>query len=87
MNGLTATPLTKVKLNQAKLQLKGQIALSQDSPVNTAISLGKSYLHFNKVDSDERLFEKIDAITAEQVQSLAKEMYAEENQNFLIYGS
>ncbi len=87
LTNLAETPLTKVKLNQAKLQLKGNIALAQDNPVNTAIALGKSFLHFNKVDSDEVTFKKIDAISTEKVQELAQEMFDESKQNFLIFGS
>jgi len=69
----------------AKEQLKGQIALSQESGVGTMISLGKSLLHFNKVDTLPILFDEIDAIEAIDLQRVAQDVLKEDGLSSMAY--
>ncbi len=63
--------LTPVQLATAKKQLKGQLMISAENHENVALSMAKDFLHFNEFHSVEEMLEKIDSITAEQMQKVA----------------
>ena len=67
--------ISEAKLKKYKLQLMGQLAISSENKENVALSLGKSYLRYGKYDSNEQVQEKIDAITAEQLMQIAREVF------------
>lgn len=73
------------QLHQAKQQLIGQIALSQESGAGTMIALGKSYLMYDRVDSLEQVYDSINSITASDVMEIANEIFADEVLSELIY--
>lgn len=68
-------PLGPVQLSKAKKQLIGQIALSSENNENQMLSIGKSLLVYNKVDSLEIIRKKIEAITARQIMEVANEIF------------
>ena len=55
----------------AKKQLKGHIALSNDSFSGLMLSTAKSYLYFDKIDTIEEVYQKIDQITTDSVIEVA----------------
>ena len=63
--------LTPVQLATAKKQLKGQLMISAENHENVALSMAKDFLHFNEFHSVDEMLEKIDSITAEQMQKVA----------------
>lgn len=63
------------QLSSAKEQLKGQIALSQESGSSLMMALGKSLLSFDQVDDLETIYKDIDQITAEELQDIANEIF------------
>ena len=69
----------------AKQQLKGHIALAQENRVGLMLALGKSLLLFDKVDTNLEIFEKIDAITSENVLEIANEILIKENCSMLTF--
>lgn len=71
---LRTKKLGVTQLHMAKEQLKGQIALAQDSGAGTMMALGKSYLLYERVDSLEEVFNKIDRITSEELLEIANEI-------------
>ena len=73
------------QLHQAKQQLKGHIALAQENRVGLMLALGKSLLLFDKVDTNQEIFDKIDAITSKEVQEIANEIFVEENFSSLTF--
>ncbi|MCH8554821.1 MAG: insulinase family protein [Schleiferiaceae bacterium] len=77
--------LGTLQLSKAKKQLLGQIALSQESNGSLMLSLGKSWLHFDKVDTLEEVQRKVMAITAEEIQDIANEVFDPNNLSRLIY--
>ncbi len=83
---LAGEPLSPARLAAAKKQLKGQIGISCDGFENYAIALGKTYAHYDRHRDVGRLFERIDALTAETLQAIACEVYAPERLTMLIYG-
>jgi predicted Zn-dependent peptidase len=74
-----------VQLKKAKRQLFGQIAISSENNANVMLSIGKSFLLFDKVDSLEKIKEKIEAITVEDIQEVAKEILDMDKMSMLVY--
>ncbi len=72
---LMEKPLSEKPLAAAKKQIKGQLAVACDNNENFAIDFGKSFLHFGDEKDIEKLYQKIDAVTAEQIQQVAKEIF------------
>ena len=77
--------LSKSQLNVAKQQIKGQIAIACDNRENFALDFGKSFLHKGKEKNLDDLFRQIDAVTAEDLQLVARELFAPANMTTLIY--
>ena len=63
----------------------GQIALSFESNLNDALSMAKSVLVYNTVDTHEVLISKIMAITAPQMLEVAQEILNPESMGMLVY--
>lgn len=82
---LREVKLTSTQLLMVQRQLMGQIAVQNDSHENLALALGKSFLHHNHFNSLDEIFEKIRAITAEQIQEVANELFDEKRMFSLIY--
>jgi len=74
-----------LSLVKAKRQILGQIAISSENNENQMLSMAKSMLVFNKVDSLEEISRKIDAITAEEILEVANEIFEEAGLSYLIY--
>jgi predicted Zn-dependent peptidase len=74
-----------MQLAMAKKQLKGQIALAQESGSSVMLSLGKSLLLNNKVDTIKEVFEAIDKITPHELIEIANEVFDPKKISQLIY--
>lgn len=85
MNKLIRHPLGAVSLKTAKDQLCGQIGISCDNKENHAIALAKTFAHFGEHRDVSKVLEGIAAVTAEELQALAAEVYAPEKISTLIY--
>ena len=79
------TPLTDEELAVAKQQIKGQIGIACDNRENLALDFGKGFLHNGWKKDISVLYRNIDAITAEEVQTVARELFPEERLTKLIY--
>lgn len=75
---LRKTPMTESALNAAKRQLKGQIALACENRESYAIDMAKQYLHRGTLRSNEKLFQRIDAVTPDDIFQLANTVLADE---------
>jgi len=67
--------MTSVQFNAARKQLVGQLGVSVDNKENLALALGKSFLHFNKFESLEEVYQRIEALTAGQLLEVANEVF------------
>lgn len=85
LDKLMTRPLTKTALAAAKQQLKGQIAIACDNREQFALDFGKVFLFDGKERHLNDLFSKIDAITAEEVQQVARELFPQERLMTLVY--
>jgi predicted Zn-dependent peptidase len=78
-------PMGILQLSRAKKQLIGQLAISTENREDLMLSLGKSLLVFNHVDSIETIFEKIEKIGSSEILEIANEILDEPQSSILIY--
>jgi predicted Zn-dependent peptidase len=77
--------LGAIQLSKAKKQLIGQIAISTESHEDLMLAIGKSYLLYNKVDPLKIVFNKIEAITTEELLEMANITLDEKQMSTLVY--
>lgn len=85
LKNLKDNKLSAVQLSAAKKQLIGQIGVSNDNRENIALSLGKSFMHHNHINSMEETFKKIESISSDDILEVANEIFDENNIFRLIY--
>lgn len=71
-------PLSDAQLRAAKRQIRGQIGIACDSRESFALDFAKSYLHYGWKKDVTALCERIDALTAADLQCVAQDLFAEE---------
>lgn len=74
-----------IQLQQAKNKFIGQIALGEENRMGLIISMSKSLLDFNRVDSLEEVFAKINKVNAAQLLEIANEMFETKDLSSLIF--
>ncbi len=77
--------LGTVQLKQAKEKFIGQIALAEESRMSLIISMAKSLLDFNRIDSLEDIFAKINAVTAEDLLEISNEIFDNDRMITLLF--
>ena len=77
--------MTSSQLAAAKKQLIGQICVASDNFENNALSMAKTFLHYNKFENLAVVCKRIEALTADDLLEVANEMFAEEYLSTLIY--
>lgn len=77
-------PLSDAQLRAAKRQIRGQIGIACDSRESFALDFAKSYLHYGWKKDVTALCERIDALTAADLQRVAQYLFAEERLTSLI---
>lgn len=77
--------LTDDELSAARQQIKGQIGIACDNRENFALDFGKSFLHYGWEKDVTTLFRCIDAITADQIQQVARDIFSPERLTTLIF--
>lgn len=85
LNMLRTKKLGDLQMHKAKRQLKGQLTISMENRESLMLSLGKSYLLYNKIDSLETICNKIDSITTSDLLEIANEIFAKDQLSTLIY--
>ena len=68
-------PLSASQLMTAKRQLKGQLAIACDNREQFALDFGRNFLHHGYERDLDKLFRKIDAVTAEDIQKVAGNLF------------
>ena len=77
--------LSNTQLTNAKRQLKGQLAIACDNKEQFALDFGRSYLHHGQERNLDTLMQRIDAVTAEDIQKVANELFAADRLTTLIF--
>ena len=78
-------PLSDSQLKAAKKQIKGQIGVACDNRENFALDFGKSFLHYGWEKNVDRLYEQVEAITSQQIQDVARELFDKDRLITLIF--
>lgn len=78
-------PLGATQLHNLKEQLKGQLAMADESNSGIMQMMGKSMLDLGKIQSLQSLFNKIDVVKAMDLQEVARDVYIEEQLTILKY--
>jgi len=82
---LREKPLTEVQLQKAKNKFIGQIALGEENRIGLIISMAKSLIDYDKIDSLETVFKKIEAVTTAEMAEIANEVLDEKNLSVLSF--
>ena len=77
--------LGMVQLHQAKEKFIGQIALAEENRMSLIISMTKSLLDLDYIDSLEQIFDKINAVTAGQLLKISNEILDEKQMTTLLF--
>ena len=85
LDRLMQKPLSQRQLMIAKRQLKGQLAIACDNREQFALDFGRSYLHHGHERDLDALYRRIDALTAEELQTIACELFAPDHMTTLIF--
>jgi predicted Zn-dependent peptidase len=77
--------LGTLQLHQAKQKFIGQIALAEENRMSLIISMAKSLIDFNCVDTLPEIFEKINNVTANQLLEISNEIFDESKLITLLF--
>jgi len=78
-SALKQTPLTPEELHRAKEQVKGNILLGLESSGSRMSNLARQEMYFHHFFSVEDVLERLDAVTAEEVQTMAQKLFVSES--------
>jgi predicted Zn-dependent peptidase len=82
---LRTTKLGSIQLSKAKNQIKGYLARGYENHESLMLSLGKSLVIFDKIDSIEDLCKQIDKVTASELLETANDIFEPNKMSTLIY--
>jgi len=82
---LRNTKFGTIQLSKAKNQIKGYLARGYENHESLMLSLGKSLMIFNRIDSLEDICKKIDKISAENLLLTANEVFEPSELSTLIF--
>lgn len=82
---LRETRLGTLQLKRAKQQLTGQVAITFESNLSEMLSMGKSMLVFDRVDSLEEINRKIEAVGPGDLLEAANQVFEPDSLSILAY--
>lgn len=77
--------LGTLQMQQAKRKFIGQIALGEENRISLIIAMAKSLLDFDRIDTLEEIFAKINAVTAEEMLAIANEIFDVRQMTTLLF--
>ncbi len=85
LDKLKEKKITENLLQKSKKQLMGQMIISSENKESLILSMGKSFLHYNNVESINEISEQINAISAESIWKVANEIFDSKKLTTLTY--
>ena len=85
LKNLCDNKMSSAQLFAAQKQLIGQIGVASDNNENNALGMAKTFLHYNKYDTPEKVFQRIRSLTPEILLEVSNEMFADNQLSTLIY--
>jgi predicted Zn-dependent peptidase len=80
------SPVTEEELRRAKNHLKGSLMLSLESTSSRMSNLARQELYFHRFSSLDQILASIEAVTREEVQSLARQFFRPEHIAVTVLG-
>lgn len=84
---LKSEPVPQEELRRSKDQLKGSLMLSLESSTSRMSNLARQEMYFDRFYSMDELLQKIEVVTAEQLQELANEFFHTESIAVTVLGN
>jgi predicted Zn-dependent peptidase len=84
---LKATPVPQEELRRSQDQLKGSLMLSLESSTARMSNLARQEMYFDRFYSLDELIERIEAVTAQDLQQAANEFFNTEQIAVTILGN
>jgi predicted Zn-dependent peptidase len=78
--------VSDAELRLAKEHIKGSLTLSLESTSSRMIRLGRSEFSLGRELTTEEIEEKVEAVTAEEIRTLAQELLNEEQLGLCVLG-
>ncbi|GHV61431.1 peptidase M16 [Bacteroidia bacterium] len=85
LKSLYVKPLGNGQLKKLKAQTLARMALSLENYENMMLTIGKSFIVFDKVDSIKELVQKVEDIDAKLLQEIAAEIFDVERLSVLVF--
>jgi len=85
LSRLRGSLLGTVQLSKAKNQIKGYLARGYENHESLMLSLGKSLLVFDRIDTIEDTYLKIDNVTSSELLEIANDIFEPSKLSTLIY--
>jgi predicted Zn-dependent peptidase len=85
LDRLKHQPLGILQLSRAKNQIKGYLARAYENHESLMLSLGKSLQIFDRIDTMNETFRKIDAVTTAELADIANIVFDRNSLSTLIY--
>jgi predicted Zn-dependent peptidase len=83
---LKSNPISQEELQRAKDYLKGSLLLSLESSTSRMGNAARQEMYFGRHFSQDEIAQSVDAVTAEQVQSVAQEFFCPERLAITVLG-
>ena len=77
--------LSDLQLSMAKKQAFGQMILSSENRETLFLGLGKAFLHYDRYDSLQEIFQKVERVTSLQIMDIANEIYNPAQMFYLVF--
>lgn len=77
--------LGTVQLAQAKKKFIGQIALGEENRMGVLISMAKSLLDYNRIDSLKEVYARINQVKADDLLTISNQIFAPEKLSMLLF--
>ncbi len=84
---LKSEPVPEEELRRAKDQLKGSLMLSLESSTARMSNLARQEMYFDRFFTMDELIEKIESVTSDELQTLAKEFFNTESIAATVLGN
>ncbi|MCA1758021.1 MAG: insulinase family protein [Bacteroidales bacterium] len=82
---LREVKLGTIQLHRARQQMKGNLARGWENHESLMLAMGKSIIVFDRVETAETLYRKIDEISAQELMDTANEVFNPDKISTLIY--
>lgn len=85
LNKLKDKGVTEGQLAKAKAKFKGQIALAEENRLSMVIAVAKNIMDYDRVLMLDEVFQQIDAITAQDILTIANDIFHEDKLTSLAF--